>query len=148
MVKSRSEKLVEWLLGRRRWALWLIVGLLLTAALTGYCTSLVNAADVDVPPELLMGEASVCGMPGMVAVWHVAQNRGTTHGFYGWQEPDAVAQWVAQNGGLYRDPTAGATHIFSVQDLLRTDVQAIIRDMVLVWQMDCAGGLGLYAFGR
>ena len=107
---------------------------------------------LDVPAEILMGEAGVCGFWGFLAVLHVAMNRGGLGGFYGWQVPNDTAIGVSQWGYLLPDPTDRATFIFSHQDLSLSAVQKIVAGRELTWKMTCVEktdeteALGLYAY--
>lgn len=103
-------------------------------------------------PEVIEGEAGLCGPVGMAAVVHVNHNHiqhtGRAPAWYGWSEPASpLAIRIAAHPGP--DPTHGALHLFSRQDLERADVQALIAaaGYVQLARYECEGGLSLHAYG-
>lgn len=80
---------------------------------------------ITVPPEVIAGEALVCGVQAMLAVaWVYSRNDR----MYGWQDtPSITARWLSEAWANLPDPTYGATFLFSRQDLAQDRVQALIR---------------------
>lgn len=80
---------------------------------------------ITVPPEVIAGEALVCGLQAMLAVaWVYSRNDI----MYGWLDnPPPIARWVSKNWSKVDDPTDGAVFLFSRQDLELDAVQALIQ---------------------
>lgn len=80
---------------------------------------------ITVPPEVIAGEALVCGVQAMLAVaWVYSRNDI----MYGWlDDPPYTARWIAENWHKLPDPTGGAIFLFSRQDLEQDAVQDLIR---------------------
>ena len=99
--------------------------------------------DTQIIAFTVMGEASVCGFMGMLAAYYVCQRSIC----YGWQEPNDMAKMVARWGWLFRDPTDGAEHLVSKQDLKQARVRAFTSDIgPPKATFECKGGLALYAY--
>jgi hypothetical protein len=79
-----------------------------------------------VPPEIIMGEASLCGFWAMVAVAYVYQRNPKMNG---WQEmPNIKATLAAMLWPALPDTSLGAKYVFSSQDLETRKVDQIIKD--------------------
>lgn len=79
-----------------------------------------------VPPELLMGEAGICGFWAMVAVAYVYQRNPAMNG---WQ--DIVSDEALLAAGFWPflpDPTDGARFVFSAEDLELEKTKQIVRE--------------------
>lgn len=77
------------------------------------------------PPEVLMGEAGLCGFWAMVAVAHVYNRNQKMNG---WQT--AVSDEARLAAAWWRylpDVSWGARHVFSRQDLNMVSVREIVR---------------------
>lgn len=90
-----------------------------------------------IPPEVLMGEAGICGFWAMVAIAQVFQQN---HRMNGWQEPDLKAVLASMLWAVLPDASGGANYVFSREDLEREDVQEIVGSAQpgAVWE--CAVG--------
>lgn len=92
-----------------------------------------------IPPEVIAGEASLCGLEGRLAVAHVASRNGR---WTGWENPTPLDIHVARHWDRYPDPTRGSRFLFSDQDLMRADVQSLIAGRE-TGRIPCKYGLGL-----
>lgn len=79
---------------------------------------------VPVPPEVLMGEAGICGFWAMAAIAWVYQRNPRMNG---WQKPSIKAILAAALWPVLPDPSHGARYVFSLRDLVRPGVGKIIR---------------------
>jgi hypothetical protein len=79
-----------------------------------------------VPPEIIMGEASLCGFWAMIAVAYVYQRNDEMNG---WQEgPNTKAVLAAALWSTLPDTSRGAKYVFSLNDLGKQKVREIIKD--------------------
>lgn len=79
-----------------------------------------------VPPEVLMGEAGICGFWAMVAVAWVYQRNPRMHGC---QPPNDEALMAAAWWQYFPDPSKGARFVFSIPDMRLPAVGEIVRDL-------------------
>lgn len=108
-----------------------------------------------VAPEVVEGEARGCGESAMRTVVHVDANHRARYdrppAWYGWAGPPSVEAYrAAYYGLLWSDPTGGAIHLWSGQDVQRADVRAVIREggLVLRATYHCEWGGVLHAYGE
>lgn len=98
---------------------------------------------VEVPVEVLMGEAGICPYYVLLAVaWVYSRNPV----MYGWSDhTDPIADFLAANYWKMSDPSLGASFIFSYQDLKTEKVQKLIIKLGREPRADypCRSGLGL-----
>jgi hypothetical protein len=97
-----------------------------------------------VPPEILMGEAGICGFWAMVGIAYVYQRNPRMHG---WQDQVNIkALGAAILWPVLPDPTQGARYVFSASDLDRRRVRAIIKQTgPPKWMVKCEiGQLAFY----
>lgn len=95
-----------------------------------------------VPPEIIMGEASLCSFWAMVAVAYVYQRNPRMNGR---QQPDIKATLAAALWSALPDTSRGAKYVFSLQDLERKEVGRIIKDKKVRVIYPCSvGGLVFY----
>ena len=91
---------------------------------------------------IIEGEASTCQIDGKVAVAWVYSRNST---FYGWADPSDDSIMVSNNWFQYPDPTFGANHLFSAEDIKTDRVKAIIGDQSPLSRFPC-GALTLLAY--
>ena len=93
--------------------------------------------------SVLMGEAGLCPFTALVAAAYVCQRSAC----YGDQPPNENARIAAALWYLLPDPSLGAQHLVSRQDLQQQRVRHFTSDRgppLVKWE--CAGGLEIYAF--
>ena len=80
---------------------------------------------LDVAPQLLMGEAGICGFMAMIAVAYVYQRNPV---MYGWQEDFSdEAKAAALFWPWFPDYSYGASYVFSFRDMRTKAVRLLIR---------------------
>lgn len=98
-----------------------------------------------------VGTGGYCDASASLAVPWVIANRaaiGIEGGWYGWSTPDAATLEMARTWQQYPDPTHGATHFFSDQDVAQAWVQAYLAagNFEMTWHAECAvGGVSAWA---
>lgn len=101
-------------------------------------------SETEILAHIIMGEASLCGFAGMLAVAWVYQSNQT---MYGWQEPSAMALWTAIMWRYFPDPTGGARYLVSNTDLQQRGVRLFTTDRgAPTFVAECEGDRQLLAF--
>lgn len=91
---------------------------------------------------IIEGEAGNCAYEAKVAIaWVHSRNDR----MLGWEVPSNESKRASILWFYYRDPTKGANHVFSADDLLKADVKEIIGDSPHTAFYPCSVG-GLYFF--
>lgn len=114
-----------------------------------YSTTTPEPPGPSIEEIIIEGEAGVCGFEGKLAVaWILSRTNyeiWSTHKLK-LKRVTKETEEVAKNWKNYDDPTNGAMHLFSKEDLKNEAVKRIIKGKEYLWKIDCAGGLALYAY--
>ena len=97
-----------------------------------------------VPPELLMGEAGICGFWAMVAVAWVYQRNQRMNGWH--DSPSEQASLAAALWPILPDMSGGSRYVFSAEDLAGSGAREIAGPGPPVVVYQCA--VGRLAFFR
>lgn len=100
---------------------------------------------MDIPPEIISGEAGICTLQAMLAVAYIYQ---ANQRWSGWNDQvDPMAAWVSIFWPVMPNPAPSAKFLFSISDLKRGPVQDIIKSRgPPIAIFECEAGLALVAF--
>jgi hypothetical protein len=92
---------------------------------------------------VIMGEAGVCGVAGMLAAAYVCNRNDQC---YGWRTPNQTALWIASAYLSMPDPTTGAYHLFSKSDTFLPAVRRLTKNRSPVAKFMCGKNNYLVAY--
>ena len=105
-----------------------------------------GVADTVYLAGVAQGEAGICGRSGMMAIASVARNNSA---FNAWERPTpqalSVAVWHVGGGDLF---DGRGLFAFSLADVLKPTVQALVAGREELGNFYCRGGLGLKVYGE
>ena len=91
--------------------------------------------------QIISGEAGICPFHAQLMLGHMVLALGSAP-FYARAEPGIGELWIAGNLELMPAPDPMPIHVFSDQDMQRSDVRKLTENR-RIERVGCRGGLGL-----